>query len=303
MLLDHYLDGAYYPKGGSAALRDAFVTALQEKKVALKNRTPVTCIKRSGSEFIVEVQSGECFSARTVISNVDPAIAFRQIIDPTLIPRATQKKVARMKPSVGSIYAFIGTSRDPATTGMTDANIIHYDHTDVNQTFNAVNQRATLAPFPYFFITSPSCKDPSQHNGTQSGHTIEILSGLGNQHPFSAWSGTPSRKRGKDYLTLKNQIGMCLVKSAERYLPDLSQHLDYVEFATPLSNEYWVNSYQGGNFGPEQSPKQFGPGRFFDCTTGIKGLFIVGAGAISAGVLSCIASGVWAANQAVEFLR
>jgi phytoene dehydrogenase-like protein len=87
---------------------------------------------------------------------------------------------------------------------------------------------------------------------------------------------------------------MSLVQSAERYIPDLGSNLDYVEFATPLSNEYWVNSVSGGNFGP---------GHFFCCTAGIIGLFVAGAGAISAGVLSCIASGVRAANQAVEFLE
>ena len=111
-----------------------------------------------------------------------------------------------------------------------------------------------------------------------------------------------SRERGREYCRFKNQIGMSLVRSAERYIPDLSSHLDYVEFATPLSNEYWVNSFNGGNFGPEQTPDQFGPGRFVNCTAGIEGLFVVGAGAISAGVASCIASGVWAANQAVELL-
>ena len=134
-------------------------------------------------------------------------------------------------------------------------------------------------------------------------HTLEIISGLGNDHPFTPWSGTQSRRRGEDYSRLKNRIGMSLVRPAERYIPDLGSNLDFVEFATPLSNEYWVNSVSGGNFGPEQTPAQFGPGRFFDCTAGIEGFFVVGAGAISAGVLSCIASGVWAANQAVEFLE
>jgi phytoene dehydrogenase-like protein len=34
MLLDHYLDGAFYPKGGSAALRDALVAAIEKITVS-----------------------------------------------------------------------------------------------------------------------------------------------------------------------------------------------------------------------------------------------------------------------------
>ena len=303
MLLDHYLDGAYYPKGGSATLRDALVAAIEKNNGILKTRTPVNSIRRSGAEFIVSSRSGDTFTAKTVISNVDPLIAFRQLIDPEIIPRAIKKKVAGLQPSGGSFYAFIGTRMDPTAAGLTDANIIHFEYTDVNRTFAAVADRQTSDSFPYYFITSPSLKDPDHRYAPDGCHTLEIISGLGYDHPFTPWSGTQSRKRGKDYSRLKNQIGMSLVQSAERHIPDLGSNLDFVEFATPLSNEYWVNSVSGGNFGPEQSPAQFGPGRFFDCTAGIEGLFVVGAGAISAGVLSCIASGVWAANQAVEFLE
>jgi all-trans-retinol 13,14-reductase len=302
MLLDHYLDGAYYPKGGSAALRDALVAALMQKNAVLKNRSPVTGIRRSCGEFIVTGQLGETFSARTVISNVDPLIAFRNLIDPGIIPRSVKKKVARLRPSSGSFYAFIGTCIDPAAAGLTDANIIHFEYTDVNRTFASIAARQKSDPFPYYFLTSPSLKDPDRRHAPDGCCAIEIISGLGYEHPFTRWSGTRSRERGREYFRLKDQIGMSLVRSAERYIPDLSSHLDYVEFATPLSNEYWVNSFNGGNFGPEQTPDQFGPGRFVNCTAGIKGLFVVGAGAICAGVASGIVSGVWAANQAVELL-
>lgn len=302
MLLEHYLEGAFYPKGGSAALRNAMVKALEKSGVVMKNRTPVERIHRSGGEFVVSSRSGERFSAKVIVSNVDPMVAFRDLIDPDLIPRSTRKKVARMQPSGGAFYAFIGTRMNLAGAGITDANIIHFQYTDVNRTFDAVLQRREADLFPYFFMTSPSLKDPDSHHGPDGTTTLEVISGMGPDHVFSPWSGMASRHRGEDYEQLKQRVGMSLVRSAERYIPGLSDHLDFVEFATPLSNAYWVNSMGGGNFGPEQSPAQFGPGRFFDCRTGIKGLYIVGSGAISAGVLSCMASGVWAAQQVADVL-
>jgi all-trans-retinol 13,14-reductase len=302
MLLEHYMEGAYYPKGGSGALRDAMVAALQKNRAVLKNRTPVTQISRSGDEFIVRCGTGDAFSAKTVVSNVDPLIAFRQLVDEALIPRSIKKKVSRLRPSAGSFYAFIGTPLDLTTFGLTDANLFHCEYTDVNRSLYAVDQRQTADPFPYFMMTSPTLKDPL-HQHAPEGHTaLEIITGLGYEHDFIPWAGTPSRRRGEAYDALKQKVGMSLVRSAERYIPGLSDHLNYIEFATPLSNEYWVNTMGGGNFGPEQAPDQFGPGRFFDCQCGIDGLFVVGAGAISGGVQSCMASGVWAAQQAADFL-
>lgn len=303
LLLAHYLDGAYYPKGGSNALRDAFVTALKKYKTPMRKNTRVDRIERKGPEFCVTITSGEKFTAGTVISNADPLITFRDIVAPDLIPSSLKKKVSRLKHSAGAFYAFIGTGMDITKTELSDANTIHFEYTDVNRCFEVVSDYGNMKTFPYYFITSPSLKDPTSHHAPEGYHTLQIVSGLGKDHPFLSWSGTQSRKRGKDYDQLKDRFGMQLVRSAERYVPDLRNHLDYVEFATPLSNEYWVNSFQGANFGLEQTPDQFGPGRFFDCTAGIDGLFLVGSGAISGGVLSCMASGVWGGNQALEFLN
>jgi len=116
-------------------------------------------------------------------------------------------------------------------------------------------------------------------------------------------SSHASRKRGQEYNRLKDETGRSLIQSAERYIPELSRNLEFIEFATPVSSAYWVNAFEGGNFGPDQTPAQFGPGRFLDCKAGIEGLFLVGAGAISGGVLSCMASGVWAAQQAAAYLN
>jgi len=303
MLLDHYLDGAFYPKGGSGALRDTLVTTLKKHKTAMLPNTPVDRIERRASEFGVTTRSGKRFTAKTVISNADPLITFRKMVDSDMIPRALKKKVNRLRPSAGAFYAFIGTNMDLANTDISDANIVHFEYTDVNQCFEKLSTRSSTDPFSYYFITSPSLKDPTSQHAPEGYHTLQIISGFGTDHPFLPWSGTQSRKRGKEYDQLKNQIGMQLIISVERYVPDLSRHLDYAEFATPLSNEYWVNSFQGANFGLEQTPDQFGPGRFYDCTSGIEGLFLVGSGTISGGVLSCMASGVWGGEQALEFLN
>ena len=50
------------------------------------------------------------------------------------------------------------------------------------------------------------------------------------------------------------------------------------------------------------TPDQMGPGRFYDLTSGIEGLYLAGAGALGGGITACITSGIGAAGKAVDYL-
>ena len=85
--------------------------------------------------------------------------------------------------------------------------------------------------------------------------------------------------------------------------PALSAHLDVVEYATPLSNQYWANAVRGGMYGPEMTADQMGVGRFYDFASGIGGLYIAGAGTLGGGITVCMSSGIGAAGKAIDYLQ
>ena len=124
-----------------------------------------------------------------------------------------------------------------------------------------------------------------------------------NYNCFKNWANLPSKKRGKDYQNLKEEIGKRLISAAERYIPGLSQNLDFIEYATPLTNEYWANAVKGGSYGLLHTPDQIGPGRFMSQTAGIEGLFLSGAGTHGCGVMTCLKSGFLAGIKAVKYLQ
>jgi phytoene desaturase len=302
MVMNHFLRGAYYPQGGSGALRNACVEALTTYGAVLKNNCRVISITKEDSEFRVGTESGHSYSARAVISNADPTLTLERLVSPNgLVPARLRKKARRMKPSNGAFYAFIGTDLDLPAMGISDANLIHIDGYDINAIFNQLTAPRIPAHFPYFFLTSPSVKDPHGRHAPSGRHTLQVITGS-SYALFEKWSHLPSGRRGDTYRSLKEQIGMRLIQAVERYIPGLSQHLLEVSFATPLTNEFWVNAPHGGNFGPDQTVSQVGPGRFIDGTTGIKGLFLAGAGTLGGGVMSCMASGFLAALKTLKYL-
>jgi len=212
-----------------------------------------------------------------------------------------QAKVSKLRPSVGAFYAFVGTDLDLPSLGITDAGIHHYDDFDLNKVYETLISSQPPEPLPGFFLTSPSVKDPQGGHAPPNHHTLEIFTFLDYAH-FKQWANTPSMKRGEEYERFKERIGWRLVKAAERYVPGLSSHIQHIDYATPLSNEHWVNAVRGGCYGPEQTPDQMGPGRFVSCTAGIEGLFLAGAGTIGGGVMACVLSGLRAGGKAARFL-
>jgi len=54
-VLNYFLAGAYYPRGGSGAFRDAFLDALRNHGVQMKNKARVVRIDKKGSEFSVKL--------------------------------------------------------------------------------------------------------------------------------------------------------------------------------------------------------------------------------------------------------
>jgi all-trans-retinol 13,14-reductase len=302
MVWAHYLKGAYYPCGGSGALRDAFVKGLQDHGAELKKNSRVVSIDKPGTEFMIETASGERYTARVVISDADPVITLGTLVNPELVPSSIKRKVMRMRPSGGSFYAFIGTDLDLPSIGITDENIIHYDGYDINKLYKQWPVSTPPEAFPMFFITSPSVKDPEGGHAPEGCHTIEIITGASYQL-FERWANLPSMKRGEEYKGLKEKIGERLIAAAEQYIPTLSKHIDFVEYATPLSNEYWVNAVRGGNCGPDQTPDQVGTGRFITFTAGIAGLFLAGAGTMGGGVMPCVESGIRAGSKAATYLE
>lgn len=300
-VLNYFLAGAYYPRGGSGAFRDAFLDALRNHGAKMKNKARVVRIDKKGSEFSVETESGENYTTRVVISNADPVITLGKLVDPRIVPSKIRKKVDRLRPSLGVFYAFIGTDLDLPSPGIADGNILYYDSFDVNRVFEIMSDFSLQETVPFCYITSPSGKDPQGEYAPPGRHAIELFT-YSNYSIFEKWRNASSMKRGEEYGALKEKLGRGLVKTIERYIPNLSEHLDHVEYATPLSGEYWVNAVKGGISGPEQTPDQMGPGRFASFTAGIEGLFLVGSGTIAFGVTACVHSGILAGEKAARFL-
>lgn len=298
---DHYLSGGYYPTGGSAALRDVFVDALHEHGAELHSSSRVTSIDRRNRQFSVTSADGQTWTSRLVVSNADPVLTLGELVNPDLVPTRVARKVSRLRPSASVFGVFLGTDLDLPSLGLTTGNLVHYGCYDVNTIFRQEMDPESPKLADCMLINSPSIRDPHGDVTPRGQHSLEILAGA-SYEAFEQWADLPPGERGQEYDAFIKGLGDQLISTAQRYVPGLSQNLQFVEHITPLSLENHVNLVRGGIYGPELSPDQLGPRRFPDCTCGVDGLLLAGAGTKGGSVRYSATSGVHAGRNALTLL-
>lgn len=301
-VMDHYLRGAYFPVGGAGALRDALVAAIKREGGELVRSTRVTrIVLKNGRVAGVRTAGGDEIEAKTVISNADAARTYQDLVGEEHLPFLLRHKTAKMRLSVASICIFFGTDMDLAKAGMTDANLWVYPTTDLDRFYEPI-LRGSMPDLDFFFLSSPSLKDPGAADGPPPGHDSLEMVTLAPFEPFAPWEGHKSMRRGHDYEALKREILDRYMAQIERFVPGLREHVQVVEVATPVTNVTYATAPRGAIYGPEATPDQMGPLRF-GAKGAFDGLYLCGASTLGAGVVPAAVSGLHAGRRAAAYAK
>lgn len=300
-VLDHYLDGAYYPRGGSGALRDALVACATKHGARFRTGADVTEILVRGSSVTgVKLASGEQLEAEVVVSDVDPTITFGKLLARAVVPGRLRRKVERTKHSLSAFTIFLGLRRDLRARGLGAFNVWQYPTWDLEACY-APCLEGRIPDQLALFISSSTSRDDSGRLAPAGCSTLQIV-GFMPWQPFARWADVPPEQRGADFHQLRREIADRMLGEVDRHWPGLVGDVAVERIATPLSNTDYVRAVEGGIYGPAHTADQMGPWRFA-ARTPIHGLVLAGAGVYSCGVASCLASGQSAAAIAVGRVR
>jgi phytoene dehydrogenase-like protein len=298
-ITNHYLEGGYYPLGGSFAIPRAFVKALYRFGGEVRLKSRVRRILLEGKKVLgVQLDTGEQIRAGIVISNADPEVTFGQLIGRENLPSRLRKKVDLVKYSTSCISLFFATDMDLRAAGLDSGNFWFYDHPDVDKIYSdgltdAMLQNETP---PGMFLTATTLKDPSKM--VSGHHTCEAFAFVG-YSAFENWAHTAYGARPADYEAMKEDLAWRMVCGLEKHLPGLSKHIVYSYLGTPLTNEHYLNATRGNLYGIAKSPSQVGPWAF-QPRTSFDGLFLCGSSTLSHGVAGVTASGIDAAKAVLR---
>jgi all-trans-retinol 13,14-reductase len=294
IIVNHYLDGAWYPAGGAGEIPKAAAAVIQEAGGELLAGHEVTKIILEGGRAAgveVQLKKGKDqprmeFRAPVIVSDAGAWNTFTRLLPAEAVP--FRAELTSPPQGLEAVELFLGLKRDPRELGLRGENywiFSSFDHDHMcDSRDDLLNGRAPMA-----YLSFPSMKDPRARS-----HTAEIVA------PFSyraldAFRDEPWRRRGTEYESAKERITRALLDLVERQHPGFGELVAYAELATPLSFEFFTAAPSGTIYGYPATPDRFRK-TWLAPKTPIPNLYLTGADAGMLGVMGALMGGVATAS-------
>ena len=231
-LADRHHGGIHYPVGGSGAIPAALCEGIKKFGGEVELNSGVEEIfLQNGRAGGVKLTNGEVFTARAVISNATVWDTFNRLVkDPRYNVPENRFLLA---PSWFQLYLGVDAGIIP------DGFHVHHILVDDWSQYNEIG--GTI------YFSAPSVLDPSL--APNSKHVVHAFV----TDQVHRWN---NYKRGDSaYKKAKEKFGDSVIRRTEKILPGLSDALEVKVFATPLTNQRYLNRYKG-SYGPLLYPGQ-----------------------------------------------
>lgn len=300
VVITHYLEGAWYPDGGSARIARSIETGIEQHGGALRVGQCVRQILiENGRAVGVQVHDTRGptdlireYRAPVIVSSAGAALTYGRLLpqegDIARRIAPVRQAIAALGHGLSAVALFVRLKADARTLGMDGGNLW------INTTLDADDieghTRDTLAGHPrHVFLSFGSI-----NAGEERFHTAQILCFV-EPDAFARWQHADAH-RDDFYLDLKDTISTGLLDCVERVVPGFRDQVMYAELSTPLTFEHYSAHPQGCFYGLPPTPERFraiwvGP------RTPVPGLFLSGQDAFTMGIGAAMMGGLAAACQ------
>ena len=254
--------GIWFSKGGTTSLVHALAKLFQELggKIVLNSEVKEILIENNEVKGVKTV-SGEIIPADLVISNIDPAFTYTQLIDKKWRKKNKDKRYSKAKYSMSLVVIYFGTKKQyPEMKHHTIILGPRY-----KELLEDIFDKKVLSEDFSSYLHVPTRTDPSL---APEGHeAFYILIPVPNLDSKDDWTkiAEPFKEKILRFLD-------------ENYLPGLLDNIVTDRILTPLDFKTDYNSYKGTGFSLEPIFTQSAWFRPHNKSEDIKGLYLVGAG-------------------------
>lgn len=301
LIVQHYLNGAYYPEGTSFSIAESVKSILTENggRFILGAKATEILLKDNVAIGVktIETQNGVTSSneyyAPIVVSNVGAYNTYTHLL-PSFVSGSFQKELEKLThPTISNITLFIGFRDDPRKLGVNGENYWIYSDYDHDATFTNQNDIIN-GKVNSCFLSFPSLKDPKS-----TSHTAELIVPV-DYESFAKWKDQPLKNRDQEYVQIKNKITEALLDFIENRISGFKDLIEYKELSTPLTNESYTLHYKGGIYGLPCTMDRF-QADWLNAKTPIQNLYLTGADVGSPGIVGAMMGGFVTLTQFLGF--
>ncbi|XP_070565714.1 all-trans-retinol 13,14-reductase-like [Ptychodera flava] len=308
-LLNHYIYGPSYPKGGASEIAFHIIPTIEKAGGKVLVRAPVTQIllDKEGKANGVRVHksSGDVdVHAPMVISDAGFFNTFDRLLPKEVSQKAGFKSMVHkeIRNGVGAMSLFVGLNGSKEELGLKGSNCWAFTANDASKAalefMGKSVEEAGQSDIPLLFISFPSAKDPTWDQRYPGKSTCAVIT-FANWEWFKDWENERVMKRGEEYDRLKNAIGDRMWEQTCLLYPQLKDKVEYFEVGTPVSNKHYIASPKGEIYGLDHNKTRFSAKTVSALrpTTAIPNLYLTGQDILSCGFAGAAFGGLLCASS------
>ncbi|MDD2724158.1 MAG: NAD(P)/FAD-dependent oxidoreductase [Methylovulum sp.] len=277
MLMGYMADGTYYCKGGFQKLADALVKGIRQHGGCVQLRSPVEKIIIEDQQVAGVLVKDTRFNTPVVVANADMRQTVYDLVGAQYFSDRYLQKLKKMQHSVSIFVVYIATDLDLAQLGMAHESFYYQDF-DHDRNF----ARTLAGDVDWMGMTVPTLIDPGL---APAGEHLLVLTALLPYSVNESWQAAKPAYMDK------------LVAIAAHYIPNLKQHINFIEGGSPATLHRYTQNYQGAAYGWDVIPSQIDPIRIKNASP-VPGLYFAGHWCSpGSGVYGVSISGMQAAQQ------
>lgn len=255
MMTSYFEEGAFYCLRGFQRLADALTTGLINQGGELVLDTRVTRIHATSSGVQgVTLENGQTIEAPVIISNIDAISTFQNLLEPGQVSAKYVKKLKGMEPSMSVLGLHLATDLDVHALGIPKVTMIaQWDSEGVYK--DSLRGKVGGLGMHIPTICDRTLAPPGEH--------LVVLQALIPSDAVEQSSSASAQFAGQ------------LLERAEWVLPDLRNHITFVEGYSEGDPQLYPLHRIGPIYGWAASPQQTGPRRLPQKTP-VSGLYLTG---------------------------
>jgi len=236
--------GGYIPRNRSHEFTSALEARFRELGGQTEFNTRVDQILVEDGKVVGVVTShGERIATRHVVANASPTLVYNRLIPAqSEVPEIAYREANARIDGVAGFTVYLGLDASPKELGLHEYSYLIYANMDtaaLYETFKSLDTPKAQAT---------SCLNNCVPDCSPPGTTIVAITTLFRP---DAWKGV----KPEDYVAVKDRIAKGLIADFEKGTgTHISQHIEEVEVATPLTYARYTGSHGGTIYGYEPEP-------------------------------------------------
>ncbi len=238
-------DKPYYLQGTSMMMNQAILEAAKRMGAVAKMNCGVKkIIIENGKAVGVIDDNGEEYRAKKVISNISPLHTYGALMDENEVPESAREYLKPYTVGISAITCFIGLDCTPEEIGFTTSFTLNYKSDDANKDFKDAYK--LLPENDPLVATCYTVDDP---NVSPAGTSVITAGTL-------KYGAEWEKLSPEEYYEKKYEAGRRIVARLEEMYPGITEHIEEMEVATPLTHMRYLNHPGGAIYGYEQDLMQ-----------------------------------------------